>query len=207
MLLLFASLPSWHVGQPAGLGISAHSPKGLHALRARPAVAVAPEMVTAAAAAEGRSLHELPERLRAVVGEDNVREGEKMRGARVGEANIRLLARPGTCLEAADVLSQCIASGATVVLQGANTGLTGGSLPRESVERTPESVLLNMRRLQRVRVIDQAHQVLCEAGVGIASLAKVGIGILLVIAMRCHSFNICVAGRRISFFLRACSPS
>lgn len=44
---------------------------------------------------------------------------------------------PGTLQEAVDVLRACVAAGVAVVPQGANTGLTGGSVPRDTLSSKP----------------------------------------------------------------------
>jgi len=94
-----------------------------------------------------------------------------MRGARVGASTVWLLAKPSTATEAAKSLAACVDATAPVVLQGANTGLTGGSLPFEGEDVEP-AVLLNTRRLGRTALVDGGKRVLCEAGVGITTLAQ-----------------------------------
>ena len=109
--------------------------------------------------------------LGSLLGKDNVKENVDMRGARVGASTVWLLAKPSTATEAAKSLAACVDATAPVVLQGANTGLTGGSLPFEGEDVEP-AVLLNTRRLGRTALVDGGKRVLCEAGVGITTLAQ-----------------------------------
>ena len=54
---------------------------------------------------------------------------------------------------------------------GANTGLTGGSVPRSDSCDRP-TVVINTRRLDKVVPLANGSQVLCLAGAGIYSLAE-----------------------------------
>jgi len=69
--------------------------------------------------------------------------------------------RPASTAEVVAVLRACAAHGASVVPQGGNTGLVGGSIPDESGTQ----VLLSLARLNRIRAIDGANLTLtAEAG-------------------------------------------
>jgi FAD/FMN-containing dehydrogenase len=58
--------------------------------------------------------------------------------------------RPADALQVAAVLRACAVSGASVVVQGGNTGLVGGSVPDDSGTQ----VLLSLTRMNRIRGID-----------------------------------------------------
>jgi FAD/FMN-containing dehydrogenase len=61
--------------------------------------------------------------------------------------------RPGSTAEVATVVKACAAHGASVVPQGGNTGLVGGSTP----DASGSQVLLNLGRMNRIRGLDAAN--------------------------------------------------
>ncbi len=61
--------------------------------------------------------------------------------------------RPANTLEVADVVKACAANGVSIVTQGGNTGLVGGSIPDESGQQ----VVLSLGRMNTVRHIDAAN--------------------------------------------------
>ena len=69
--------------------------------------------------------------------------------------------RPATTDEVAAVVRTCARHGASLVPQGGNTGLVGGSVP----DASGAQVLLSLARLQRIRQVDAANLALtAEAG-------------------------------------------
>ena len=71
------------------------------------------------------------------------------------------VARPANTEEVAQVVKACAEAGVAVVPQGGNTGLVGGATPLAA----PPSVILSLRRMNRVRRVDGASQTLtAEAG-------------------------------------------
>jgi FAD/FMN-containing dehydrogenase len=69
--------------------------------------------------------------------------------------------RPGTTAEVAAVVAACRAHGASLVPQGGNTGLVGGSVP----DGSGRQVVLSLARMQRIRAVDPANLTLtAEAG-------------------------------------------
>ena len=58
--------------------------------------------------------------------------------------------RPGSTAEVAAVVQACAAHGASLVPQGGNTGMVGGSVP----DGSGQQVLLSLTRLNRVRALD-----------------------------------------------------
>lgn len=61
--------------------------------------------------------------------------------------------RPANTLEVAEVVKACVAAGVSIVTQGGNTGLVGGSIPDESGQQ----VVLSLQRMTAVRSIDTAN--------------------------------------------------
>ncbi|MBS0448400.1 MAG: FAD-binding oxidoreductase [Proteobacteria bacterium] len=69
--------------------------------------------------------------------------------------------RPATTAEVAGIVHLCAEHATSIVTQGGNTGLVGGSVP----DATGSQVLLNLGRMNKVRAIDSANQTLTvEAG-------------------------------------------
>lgn len=77
------------------------------------------------------------------------------------------MASPASTKEVAAFVQLCGGHGVSIVPQGGNSGMSGGATPDES----GASVILSLRRMNRIRAIDpQARQVVCEAGVILQSL-------------------------------------
>lgn len=85
-------------------------------------------------------------------------------GARIGAGGQTVaVACPETLQGAIDAMQLCVDHGVAVLPQGANTGLTGGSVPRD----TRPAVVLSMRKMRRVTPISNGERVVCLAGAGI----------------------------------------
>ena len=68
------------------------------------------------------------------------------KGHRTGEGPVLAVVRPGTLLEQWKVLQAAVAAGRIVIMQAANTGLTGGSTP-DGANYDREIVLVNTLRI------------------------------------------------------------
>ncbi len=69
--------------------------------------------------------------------------------------------RPASTLEVAAIIKACAAAGVSVVTQGGNTGLVGGSTP----DATGEQVVLSLQRMSALRGMDTANLTMTvEAG-------------------------------------------
>ena len=80
----------------------------------------------------------------------------------------RLVVRPGSTAEVAEVVRACAAADVAICLQGGNTGLVGGSVPVDG------AVLLSLLRLSEVEPVDAvAAQVTVGAGCTLAALQQV----------------------------------
>lgn len=109
--------------------------------------------------------------LRDVVGADHVLVDADLRATyetdwlRQWTGTTPAVVRPGSVEEVAAVLGVCAAAGVAVVAQGGNTGLVGGSVPRDG------AVLLSMQRFTALGPIDVlSRQVTAGAGVTIEQL-------------------------------------
>ena len=115
-------------------------------------------------------------RLRAMVGRAHVLTGERAtrryrKGYRFGDGPVLAVACPGTLLELWRVLQATVAAGRIVLMQAANTGLTGGSTPDgEGYDRG--IVLVSTRRLTGVQLLDGGRQVVCLPGATLDVLEK-----------------------------------
>ncbi|MEL1263260.1 D-lactate dehydrogenase [Pseudoxanthomonas putridarboris] len=118
----------------------------------------------------------LLERLRRAVGAAHVLTGARAtrrfrKGYRFGEGAVLAVTRPGTLLELWRVLQAVVDAGRIVLLQAANTGLTGGSTPDgDGYDRG--IVLVSTLRLTGVQVIDDGRQVVCLPGATLDVLEK-----------------------------------
>jgi FAD/FMN-containing dehydrogenase len=108
-------------------------------------------------------------RLKAVLGEGGWSEDPDRLAPKLVEWRDRwsgmtpLLALPKTTEEVAAVVGICAAAGVPITPQGGNTGLVGGQIPQGEI-------LLSTERLNRVREVDPADDVLAaEAGVTLAA--------------------------------------
>ena len=85
----------------------------------------------------------------------------------VGQA--AAVALPASASDVAAVVRLCVAAGAPVVPQGGNTGLVGGATP----DATGRSVVISLRRMNRIRAIDTANNTLtAEAGCVLQSVQE-----------------------------------
>jgi len=83
-------------------------------------------------------------------------------GFRHGLGNAVAVARPGTLVELWRVVQACVASDVSIIMQAANTGLTGGSTPDGDY---PEGVvIISTRRIAGIHLLDRGRQVICLPG-------------------------------------------
>jgi len=114
--------------------------------------------------------------LRSFVGEQYVltdpRANRRWRkGYRYGEGKVLAVVRPGTLLEQWRAFKASIEAGRIVIMQGANTGLNGGSTPfGDDYDR--EVVLINTMRINRIDLLKGGEQVLALAGSTLHALEK-----------------------------------
>ena len=113
-----------------------------------------------------------PRALRAVVGSEHVlADGDLVASyetdwTRRYSGRALAVVRPATTAEVSGVLAECQRAGVAVVPQGGNTGLVGGSVPRNG------EVVLSTRRMNEVVALDPvAREATVDAGVTAAQLA------------------------------------
>lgn len=119
---------------------------------------------------------ELLAHLRGIVGTRHVLTGEgrtrRFRtGYRFGSGKAAAVVRPGTLVEQWRVLQACVAAGAAIIMQAANTGLTGGSTPHGEAYDRPV-IIVNTTRIRGIHLIDGGRQVVCLPGATLHALER-----------------------------------
>lgn len=114
-------------------------------------------------------------RLREIVGRAHLLTGAaKTRrfatGYRFGSGPVLAVVRPGSLIEQWRVLQACVAANVIVILQSANTGLTGGSTPYGDYDRPV--VLINTLRVTGLHLIAEGRQIVCLPGTTLYDLEK-----------------------------------
>lgn len=78
--------------------------------------------------------------------------------------------RPGTLVELWHVLQALVSHDVAIIVQAANTGLTGGSTPDDRIDRP--IVIINTMRLAGIHLIEDGRQVVCLPGATLHRLEK-----------------------------------
>lgn len=123
----------------------------------------------------GRAMQGLIEQLRTITGTRHVLTGRATArfctGFRFGQGPVLAVARPGTLVEQWRVLRACHAAGVAIIMQAANTGLTGGSTP-DGADYGRPVVIVNGMHIARIHVLPGAQQVVCLPGATLFQLEK-----------------------------------
>ena len=85
------------------------------------------------------------------------------KGYRYGIGEAFAVVKPGNLLEYWKVLELCVDAGFIVIMQAANTGLTGGSTPYGTNYDRP-IVILNTMRIDDIHFIDEGKQIIALPG-------------------------------------------
>jgi len=93
------------------------------------------------------------------------------KGFRFGDGPALAVIRPGTLVEQWRVLNLCAAAGKIVIMQAANTGLTGGSTP-DGADYDRDIVIISTLRIDRIHLLDEGRQVICLPGATLFELEK-----------------------------------
>lgn len=115
--------------------------------------------------------------LQAIVGATHVLTGGRATrpyrtGFRCGGGRALAVVRPRSLIDLWRVLQSCIAANKIVLMQAANTGLTGGSTPfGDDYDR--DVVIINTLLMDTIHVIDDGRQVICLPGATLHHLEKV----------------------------------
>lgn len=123
--------------------------------------------MTAVEAPPPRARGAIIARLRSIVGSRYVHTGAASTrrfatGYRFGGGAVLAVVRPATLVELWRTLNLCVDADVIVIMQSANTGLTGGSTPNGDYDR--DVILINTLRIKGIHPIDGGRQVVCLPG-------------------------------------------
>lgn len=93
------------------------------------------------------------------------------KGWRYGQGDTLAVTLPGTLLEMWDLLEICVSYDLIIIMQGANTGLTGGSTPFGSDYDRP-IIIINTIRIKDIHLIKNGKQIIGLAGSTLFDLTK-----------------------------------
>ena len=111
-----------------------------------------------------------------IIGEKNIitTEWGKLpfsKGWRYGEGEALAVAKPGTLFEIWQTIQVCIDMDIVIIMQAANTGLTGGSTPFGDDYDRP-ILIINTRRISNIHVLNEGKQIVSFAGSTLVGLEK-----------------------------------
>lgn len=106
--------------------------------------------------------------LKAVIGKnyvitDDWNKEPYSKGWRYGEGNSLAVVKPGSLLDFWKILKVCVKFDVIIIVQAANTGLTGGSTPYGSNYDRP-IVIINTLRINDIQIINKGKQIIGLAG-------------------------------------------
>ncbi len=93
-------------------------------------------------------------------------------GYRTGSGEALAVVRPGSLVELWRIASACVSADASLIMQAANTGLTGGSTP-DGGHYPGGAVIISTARLGGVHLVDEGRQVVCLPGSTLYALEKI----------------------------------
>ncbi len=85
------------------------------------------------------------------------------KGYRYGIGEAFAVVKPGNLIESWKILERCVDAGLIVIMQAANTGLTGGSTPYGTNYDRP-IVIINTMRIDEIHFIDEGKQIIALPG-------------------------------------------
>ncbi len=91
-------------------------------------------------------------------------------GYRVGGGKALAIVFPGTLAQQWKCLEICTAADIIVIMQAANTSLTGGATPNGEYDR--EVIIINTKRLDQIHLLNDGEQFISFAGATLFSLEK-----------------------------------
>ena len=94
---------------------------------------------------------------------DTVKKQAYTKGFRFGSGEAIAVVRPESLVEIWQALKVCVEANVAVIMQAANTGLTGGSTPNGN-DYDRDLVIINTMRINSIHLIDNAKQIVGLAG-------------------------------------------
>ncbi|MCZ8528748.1 D-lactate dehydrogenase [Alteromonas sp. PRIM-21] len=106
--------------------------------------------------------------MRDVVGQaylltDKAKKQPYTKGFRFGAGEALAVVRPGTLVEIWRILKLCVEADVAVIMQAANTGLTGGSTP-DGKDYDRPLVIISTMRIDEIQLVDNGKQIVGLAG-------------------------------------------
>ena len=92
-------------------------------------------------------------------------------GWRYGSGDALVVLKPGNLLELWRILELCVSNDFIIIMQAANTGLTGGSTPYGNDYDRPV-VIINTLRINDIQIINNAKQIVALSGSTLYDLEK-----------------------------------
>ena len=93
------------------------------------------------------------------------------KGWRYGNGEALAVIKPGTLVEMWHVIEVCVKENLIMIMQAANTGLTGGSTPFGNDYDRP-IIIINTMRINNINVINDGNQIIGLAGSTLYDLEK-----------------------------------
>ena len=93
------------------------------------------------------------------------------KGWRYGNGEAFAVLRPGSLIELWKILKVCLKADVIVIMQAANTGLTGGSTPYSNDYDRP-IVIINTLRIDDIQLINEGKQIIGFSGSTLYDLEK-----------------------------------
>ena len=92
-------------------------------------------------------------------------------GWRYGSGTALAVVKPGNLTELWKVLDLCVKNDLIIIMQAANTGLTGGSTPYGS-DYDREVIIINTLRIDKIHLLNNGNEILALAGSTLYDLEK-----------------------------------
>ncbi|WP_158968782.1 D-lactate dehydrogenase [Paraglaciecola sp. L3A3] len=89
---------------------------------------------------------------------------------REGQGPALAVVKPASLWQQWQILEACVKANVIVIMQAANTGLTGGSTPTEGCDR--DTVIINTTRIKDIHVLVPQQQIVAFPGASLFSLEK-----------------------------------
>jgi len=121
------------------------------------------------------SNHELLKQLRDIVGRRYLLIGDRrmapyVKGFREGYGPALAVVKPANLWQQWQALEACVKANVIVIMQAANTGLTGGSTPVPGCDR--QTVVINTTRISSIQILEKQQQIVALSGATLFDLEK-----------------------------------
>ncbi len=120
--------------------------------------------------------HHLIDKLKLIAGEKNTitnpaKMGLYCNGFRYGSGKAIAVITPEHILDQWNVIKTCVEANVIIIMQAANTGLTGGSTP-DGNDYDRDIVIVNTMKMKKIYIINNGEQVICLPGATLNELEQ-----------------------------------